>query len=63
MPEYLAPGVFIEEVPFRAKSIEGVSTSTAGFIGAARFGPVHLTPDLVTSLRDFEQVYGGGDEL
>lgn len=63
MPEYLAPGVFVEEVSFRAKSIEGVSTTTTGFIGPARFGPVHLEPDIVTSLGDFEQVYGGGDEL
>ncbi|MBC5783424.1 phage tail sheath subtilisin-like domain-containing protein [Ramlibacter sp. USB13] len=63
MPEYLAPGVFVEEVSFRAKSIEGVSTTTTGFIGAARSGPVHLEPDIVTSLGDFEQVYGGGDEL
>ena len=45
MPEYLAPGVFVEETSFRAKSIEGVSTTTTGFIGAARFGPVALEPD------------------
>src|SRR5262245_10787126 len=63
MPEYLAPGVFVEEVSFRAKTIEGVSTTTTGFIGAARTGPVHLEPDIVTSLGDFEQVYGGGEEL
>ena len=25
MPEYLAPGVYVEETSFRAKSIEGVS--------------------------------------
>ena len=29
MPEYLAPGVFVEEVSFRSKSIEGVPTSIA----------------------------------
>jgi phage tail sheath protein FI len=63
MPEYLAPGVFVEEVSFRAKTIEGVSTTTTGFIGAARSGPVHLEPDVLTSLGDFEQVYGGGDAL
>src|ERR1044072_4903203 len=40
MPEYLSPGVYIEEVPSRIKAIEGVSTSTAGFVGAARRGPV-----------------------
>lgn len=28
MPEYLAPGVFLEEVSFRAKAIPGVPTST-----------------------------------
>lgn len=40
MPEYLAPGVFIEEVPARLKAIEGVSTSTAAFVGPAERGPV-----------------------
>jgi len=39
MPEYLSPGVFIEEVPARLKAIEGVSTSTAGFVGIAERGP------------------------
>jgi hypothetical protein len=28
MPEYLLPGVYVEEVPFGAQPIEGVSTST-----------------------------------
>src|SRR5262245_13818677 len=63
MPEYLTPGVFVEEVSFRAKSIEDVSTTTTGFISATRTGPVHLEPDIVTSLGDFEQNYGDGDPL
>jgi CheY-like chemotaxis protein len=42
MPEYLAPGVFVEEVSYRAKSIEGVSTTTTGFIGPTRDGPTAL---------------------
>jgi hypothetical protein len=33
MPEYLAPGVFVEEVPSAIKPIAGVGTSTAGFVG------------------------------
>ena len=33
-----------------AKSIEGVSTTTTGFIGAAAYGPVALEPDIITSL-------------
>jgi len=66
MPEYLAPGVFVEEVSFRSKSIEGVPTSTTGFAGVARTGPVQTTggpkttqPRLITSFTEFERVYGG----
>ena len=40
MPEYLAPGVFVEEVPPRLRAIEGVSTSTVGFVGPASKGAV-----------------------
>jgi phage tail sheath protein FI len=63
MPEYLAPGVFVEEVSFRAKSIEGVSTTTTGFVGATRYGPLDIEPDIVTSLVEFERVYGGKQKL
>ena len=42
MPEYLAPGVYVEEVSFRSKSIEGVPTSTTGFVGLTRSGPVRF---------------------
>jgi phage tail sheath protein FI len=68
MPEYLAPGVYVEETSFRAKSIEGVSTSTAGFVGLTRRGPV-ADPDsgnlleLITSFGDFERIYGGLSDL
>src|SRR5262245_61036860 len=63
MPEYLAPGVYVEETSFRAKSIEGVSTTTTGFIGPARYGPVDLPPDVITSVGEFERVYGGREKL
>ena len=33
MPQYLSPGVYVEEVPSAAAPIAGVGTSTAGFIG------------------------------
>lgn len=59
MPEYLAPGVFIEETSYRAKSIEGVSTTTTGFVGASRYGPIDLEPELITSIVEFEQTFGG----
>src|SRR5438876_11735118 len=35
MPTYLAPGVYVEEVPAAVRPIAGVGTSTAGFIGVA----------------------------
>src|SRR5262245_20925381 len=63
MPEYLAPGVYVEEVSFRSKSIEGVSTTTTGFIGPARFGPIDLEPDIITSLGEFERIYGDRQQL
>jgi len=63
MPVYLTPGVYVEEKSFRSKSIEGVSTSTAGFIGPCRFGPTDLEPDIITSLAEFEKVYGDGKPL
>ena len=44
MPEYLAPGVYVEETSFRSKSIEGVSTTTTGFVGPTRYGPVADEP-------------------
>jgi len=63
MPEYLAPGVYVEETSFRAKSIEGVGTSTTAFVGPTRRGPVGGTPELVTSLPDFERIYGSLENL
>ena len=63
MPEYLAPGVFVEETSFRSKSIEGLSTTTTGFVGPARYGPTETEPDVLTSLLDFERVYGDRQQL
>src|SRR3954468_2725645 len=63
MPEYLAPGVYVEEVSYRSKSIEGVSTTTTGFIGPTRYGPVEEVPQLVTSLIEFERIYGDRQRL
>jgi uncharacterized protein len=56
MPEYLYPGVYVEEVDTGNKPIEGVSTSTAGFLGIAERGPV--TPTLLTSFGDYQRSFG-----
>ena len=57
MPEYKAPGVYVEEVERGPKAIEGVSTSVAGFVGVTERGP--LEPTLVTSFADFRRTFGG----
>jgi phage tail sheath protein FI len=63
MPEYLAPGVYVEETSFRSKSIEGVSTTTTGFIGPTRYGPIEVEPEVITSLGEFERIFGGLEPL
>ena len=52
MPEYLAPGVYAEEISTGPVPIEGVSTSTTGFVGPTPRGPTH--PQLVTSWLEFQ---------
>ncbi len=56
MPEYLSPGVYMEEFEVGARPIEGVSTSTAGFIGEAERG--QTTPRLVTSWTEYQRRFG-----
>ena len=59
MAEYLSPGVYVEEFESGSKPMEGVGTSTAGFIGLAERGPVEGIPQLVTNSADFHRMYGG----
>lgn len=58
MPEYLAPGVYIEEFESGARPMEGVSTSTAGFVGMTERGPVDR-PTLITSFAEYQRKFGG----
>jgi phage tail sheath protein FI len=61
MPQALLhPGVYIEEVPSGVRTISGVGTSTALFIGWAPRGPVDKA-GRVFSFADFERTYGGLD--
>ena len=70
MPEYLSPGVYIEEVEIGAKPIEGVSTSTVGFVGMTQnvvdgeFNNDELIDKatLITSWGDFVSKYGRYDK-
>src|SRR5689334_19130429 len=57
MPEYLAPGVYVEEIDTGNKPIEGVSTSTAGMLGMTERGPVNV-PILITSFGEYRRWFG-----
>jgi len=57
MPEYLSPGVYVEEVDAGPQPIAAVATSTGGVVGVTRRGPA--TPTLVTSYGDFVRNFGG----
>lgn len=56
MPEYLSPGVYIEEIERGPKPIEGVATSTAAFLGESERGSTK--PRLVTSNNDYFRLFG-----
>lgn len=57
MPEYLAPGVYIEELSSGNRPIEGASTSTAAFIGVTRKGPINQAT-LITDISQFYRTFG-----
>ena len=56
MPEYLSPGVYVEEVPSGPRPIEGVGTSTTGIVALTERGPI--TPRLVTNWGAYRRWYG-----
>ncbi|MBQ7706673.1 MAG: phage tail sheath family protein [Lachnospiraceae bacterium] len=59
MAEYFSPGVYVEEYDNTPRSIEGVGTSTAGFIGFAEKGATVGAPALVTNFKSFTRQFGG----
>ncbi len=71
MPEYLSPGVYVEEVDRGPKPIEGVGTAMAAFVGFTEKAEVTReidgelvtqnllnTPQLVTNWSQFVERYG-----
>jgi len=52
------PGVYIEEVPSEVRTIAGVSTSVAAFIGCFRRGPLD-SPVHIFNMGDFNREFGG----
>ena len=72
MPEYLSPGVYVEEVDTGAKPIEGVGTATAAFVGFTEKAQLVERvdggravrdllnkPTLVTNWTQFTERFGG----
>lgn len=57
-PPVSYPGVYVQEVPSGVRTIVGVSTSTALFIGQAAQGPM-FEPVLCLGYPDFERVFSG----
>ena len=51
------PGVYIQEVPSGVRTITGVSTSIAAFLGRARQGPIDH-PVRILSYADFVRAFG-----
>ncbi len=57
MPQYLSPGVYVEEVDSGSRPIEGVGTAVAAFVGIAASGPLH-EPTLVSNWTQFTNIFG-----
>ena len=58
MPDHVSPRVYVEETN-QLHSIQGLPTSTAGFVGPTHSGPLVLPSAPLTGLAEFEQTYGG----
>jgi phage tail sheath protein FI len=57
MPEYLSPGVYVEEVNSGPRPIEGVGTAMAAFVGFAPDGPANR-PELITNWSQYVKTFG-----
>lgn len=63
LPEHLSPGVFVEETRLAGHQIDGVSTSTAAFLGLTVRGPIGAVSDPISNYNGFERVYGDDSDL
>src|SRR5689334_11697686 len=61
MPEYLSPGVYIEEVNTGPRPIESVGTAMAAFIGFAPNGPANR-PQLITNWTQYVEAFGSRED-
>src|SRR5437763_16777344 len=61
MPEYLSPGVYIQEVDSGPRPIEGAGTACAAFVGLAPAGPTNA-PVLVTNWSQYVETFASLEE-
>jgi phage tail sheath protein FI len=52
------PGVYVEEIKSGVRTITGVATSIAAFVGGAERGPVN-DPTTVNGFADYQRIFGG----
>ena len=57
MPNYLSPGVYVEELEAGTRPIEGVGTAVAAFVGLTAQGPLN-EPVLVTNWTQYTTTFG-----
>jgi uncharacterized protein len=57
MPNYLSPGVYVEELESASRPIEGAATAIAAFVGLSAKGPLN-EPVLVTNWTQFTTTFG-----
>jgi len=57
-PEYLSPGVYVEEVDKGTKPIEGAGTACAAFVGFAEQGPANQLT-FIPNFTEFVNTFGG----
>lgn len=56
-PQYLSPGVYVEEVDKGSKPIEGVGTAVAAFVGFSEKGPINQ-PTFIANWSQFTNIFG-----
>ena len=61
-PEYMMPGVYLQEIPSGVRNISGVATSVAAFVGTTRRGKYHQ-PTRVRSFGEFERLFSVANAL
>ncbi len=63
MPQYLSPGVYVEEVPSAVQPIAGVGTSTAGFVGVVKYSELNANAELLMDRKPLAIVFPVGTDV